>query len=44
MNVQAGPPVALHETIMPFPRARRRAIMLYAILCYNDEDVVWSWT
>ncbi|HWY15281.1 MAG TPA: YciI family protein [Rhizomicrobium sp.] len=18
--------------------------MLYAILCYNDEDVVWSWT
>jgi hypothetical protein len=20
------------------------APMLYAILCYNDEDVVWSWT
>ena len=18
--------------------------MLYAILCYNDEDVVWSWS
>jgi len=18
--------------------------MLYAVLCYNDEDVVWSWT
>ena len=18
--------------------------MLYAILCYNDEDIVWSWT
>jgi len=18
--------------------------MLYAILCYHDEDVVWSWT
>ena len=18
--------------------------MLYALLCYNDEDVVWSWT
>ncbi len=23
---------------------RRRGPMLYAILCYNDEDVVWSWS
>jgi hypothetical protein len=22
----------------------RRTLVLYAILCYNDEDAVWSWT
>src|SRR5262245_25264334 len=26
------------------PRSMKEHSMLYAILCYNDEDLVWNWT